>query len=166
MTHNNRLPFQCKNLVQLAEKIKNPSLNIDSTVHGSFRVIITRCLQSSPHKRIKLESILKHVEIKKHLKGTKHSVSKNLEQIDNKSLPTCAIEWSKVIDKVPNNMPSPLEKKEKNMKKTANEFMASYSKDNLIQLNGRLIDIILEKSSAIKLLEDEIMHLKQLKIDL
>jgi serine/threonine protein kinase len=167
MTHKNKLPFQSKSMEQLCAKINNPVLNIDQGVLGGFRVIITRSLQPSPHRRIKLESILKHAEIKRHLKGVKLNPStKHIQQIDSK-LPDCTIEWNKVIDKVPNNLPqTPPDSREKMLRKINYDFMSNYSKDNLVQLNGRLIDMIIEKNAVLKHMEEELRELRQLKIAL
>ena len=44
--------------------------------------------------------------------------------------------------------------------------MQHYSKDNLVNLNTKLIDIIVEKNLIISNLENEIKQLRQLKLQL
>ena len=148
---------------QLCQKINNPVLNIDQSVYGAFRVIIQRCLQSQPHRRIKLEAILKHTEVKNHLKGYNFQ-HKNIHQIDK--IPKNTIEWNNIINEVPNNFPKTSENKQKSIKRLNREFMHNYSKDSLIQLNGRLIDMIIERNHEIEKLQNELKQLKELKIEL
>jgi len=162
MTHNGRIPFQCKNFDQLREKINNCKFEVDKSVYGGFRVIIQRCLQASPHKRIKLEALVKHADIKKYLKGQSKSFNK-INQIDR--VPNFEQEWLNIVTKLPNNLPpppkSPLEKRTRDNNL---QFMHNYSKDNLVNLNSRLIDMIVEKNLLISKLELEIKQIKLLKL--
>ena len=162
MTHNGRVPFQCKTIDQLREKINNSKFIIDECVYGSFRVIIQKCLQISPHKRIKLESLIKHIEIRKYLKGHCKNYKK-INQIDK--IPTYENEWMNIVKNIPNNLPQQQKTQvEKRSIKNNVEFMKNYSKDNLVHLNTRLIDVIVEKNIIISKLEKELTELRQLKL--
>lgn len=161
MTHNGKIPFQCKNIDQLRKNI-NKKIEINDNINGAFKIIINKCIQLSPHKRIKLDVLVKHSEIKKNLKGNLRN-TKTIHQIDK--VPTYEKEWMNIVNNIPNQLPtpSPVEK----IKREYNlEFMQHYSKDNLVHLNTRLINIITEKNMIILQLHNEIKELRQLKLDL
>ena len=159
MTHKGKIPFQSKEIDQLKEKISTCKFDVAPTVNGAFRIIIQKCIQVSPHKRIKLELLVKHTEIKKHLKGQSKSFQK-INQID--SVPNYEQEWINIVQKIPNKTPPPKTPVEKRTREYNLEFMQHYSKDNLINLNTRLIDIMTEKNMIIFELHKEIKELKQL----
>ena len=158
MTHNGKIPFQCKNFDRLREKVNNCKFDIDPNVYGAFRVIIQKCIQVSPQKRLKLETLVKHSEIRKYLKDQSQNFDK-IKQIDH--IPNYNQEWLNIVKKIPNKMPSPVEKKI-NLRNI--DFMQNYSKDNLINLNSRLIDTVVEQKMIISKLEKNLSQLKNTMI--
>ena len=163
MTHNGKIPFQCKNIDQLREKVNTCKFEVDPKVYGSFRVIIQKCIQVSPHKRLKLDTLLKHTEIKKYLKGQSNSYKK-INQIDH--IPNYEQEWLSIVKKIPSRMPPPITPVDKKKNWTNVEFMQHYSKDNLINLNTRLIGMLTEKNMIILELHKEIKQLRELKLEI
>ena len=161
MTHNGKIPFSCKNFDQLRDKINRCKFEIDLSVNGSFKVIIQKCIQSSPHKRIKLDVLIKHSEIKKHIPNK--NVIKKINQIEK--IPNYEDEWKAIVKKIPNNLPILSSDTEKNKHQTNLDFMEHYSKDNLIHLNTRLIDTVVEKNIIIAQLQKQISDLKKFNMN-
>ena len=155
ITHK-RLPFQCKNNEQLYLMINDCKYKIDPSVHAGFRVIIDRCIQVSPHKRIKLNILLNHCEIKKFVNAKQQAKNnKIITQIEK--IPNMLSEWENILQQFPSNIKKTPEVK---LQKTI-DFMQHYTKDDLIFLNSKLIDNIVNKDITISNLKKEISFLKQ-----
>jgi len=161
MTHK-KTPFECKTMDLLREKILNGKYIINDNVYGAFKTIITRCIQISPHKRIKLETLLKYSEIKKHIKYciVKHH---DFEQIDK--VPSFVNDWNKIVNKIPNKIPiKPETRIEKKHHDIDYNFMKHYTKNDLVYLNTRLINTIVGLNIEMKKLENELKNLKCKKV--
>lgn len=144
LTHN-KLPFVCKNFEELHLKIEQCKYNVRNDIDISFKSIINRCIQSSPHKRIKLNALLNHPEIKKHLDIEKKKQKKNITQINK--IPQMLSDWKDELKNFPNKIKeNPPENK---MRKTG-DFLDHYSKQDLVYLNITLVDEIIAKNKIIK----------------
>lgn len=153
LTHN-KLPFICKTMEELVQKVTSNQYVCNSNTHAGFRVIIERCLQASPHKRIKLDVLLKHSEIKKYLEVDKKKKQNTIKQIDK--LPQMLSDWENIIKEYPNKIK---QKPKTPQMLNALSFMDHYSKENLIYLNGKLIDEIVNKNIIIDNLKNELRRL-------
>ena len=125
---------------------------LNDNINSNFKGIINRCLQTSPHKRIRLSEILKISSVKKFKPITE--CFQKINQIDK--IPTFTTEWKGIVNNIPKKLPPEQEKKEQKIKQYNRDFMLNYSKDNLIQLNNRLIDLLVEKDAIIQQLKQQL----------
>ena len=151
LTHN-KMPFDCRTLIQLNQKILTGKYMLNDNINSNFKGIINRCLQTSPHKRIRLSEILKISSVKKFKPITE--CFQKINQIDK--IPTFTTEWKGIVNNIPKKLPPEQEKKEQKIKQYNRDFMLNYSKDNLIQLNNRLIDLLVEKDAIIQQLKQQL----------
>ena len=154
LTHK-KMPFDCKTLQQLNQKILQGKYILDENINSNFKGIIKRCLQTSPHKRIRLPEILKLSSVKKYKPVTEYF--QKINQIDK--IPNFTIEWKGIVNNIPKKIPPAQEKKEQKIKMYNRDFMNNYSKDNLIHLNNRLIDILVEKDTLIQQLLEKLKNI-------
>ena len=157
MTHR-KMPFECKTLLKLQEKITIGKYQMNEFILTEFKNIITKCLQVAPYRRLRLNDVLKLSNIRKY-KPKQTEVFQKIKQIDN--IPNITNEWKNILNNIPNKIPqTKSENKSKQIRKWNCDFMKNYSKDNLVHLNSKLIDIICEKDKQIKELKDELQKRK------
>ena len=123
-------------------------------ISPAFKIIIQKCIQEAPHKRIKLDILLQHSEIKKHINKLEYMPKKIINQIDK--IPSYQQEWEKIIKQIPNNIPRPKTVAEQKKCQSNIAFMQHYTKDRLIFFNMRLIDEIINKNSEIEELKKKL----------
>ena len=156
MTHNNKLPFMAKSIDKLNEKITLAKFNINHQVLPIFQTMIKKCIQVSPHRRIKLDVILRMQNIKKHLdKDINVNKQKTIKQINK--VPQHQVEWNSIVNNLEVRPYTPITQTNQAQRKTSiYSFMEHYSKDNLVRLNTKLIDVICEKNNLILKLEQKL----------
>ena len=156
MTHASKLPFECKSFEQLKIHINHPKIEFHSTILRSFKNIIIKCIDASPHKRIKLDVLISHKNIKIYLNNKDIKIKNHINQIDN--IPLHNSDWNKILKNIPNklNIVPVNEIVVDNIKKKDD-----ISKNELQELNERLLDIISEKCIEIEELNVENEKLKK-----
>jgi NIMA (never in mitosis gene a)-related kinase len=153
LTHK-KMPFNCKTIEQLNQQILQGKYILNDSINSNFKGIIKRCLQTSPHKRIRLPEILKLSTVKKHKPITE--CFQKIKQIDK--IPNFTIEWKGIVNNIPKQLPPTQDKKEQKKIIYNRDFMDNYSKDNLIHLNNKLIDMLIEKDAIIKKLSEQLKN--------
>ena len=152
MTHESKLPFECKNFQELKIQINTPKIVVNNNILPEFKTIILKCIQSSPHKRIKIETLMSLKGVKQYL--TKHDLKfyKNIHQIDK--VPIHHNDWENIMKKLPTKLKKPT------VQEKQCELLKNHSKFELIKLNERLLHIVTEKNKEIQKLNIENNELK------
>jgi serine/threonine protein kinase len=157
MTHNTKLPFECKTFEELKLKINSPNIKYDKTILPLFKHIITKCIQPLPQKRIKLDALLSYKEIKEKLNVKKVNVEPHIYQVEK--IPLHKDDWRNFLTHLPNHFKENDDSEENddgeenNYKST---LLKTHSKHYLIKLNQRLLDIITEKNKELEKLNKEL----------
>ena len=150
MTHASKLPFECKSFQQLKIHINHPKIEFNTTILRSFKNIIIKCIDASPHKRIKLDVLISQKNIQVYLNSKDIKIKNHINQIDN--IPLHNSDWNKILKKIPNKLNNiPVNK----------IVVDDIPKNELQRLNEQLLDIISEKCIEIEKLNVENEKLKK-----
>jgi NIMA (never in mitosis gene a)-related kinase len=121
-------------------------LVIHPSVPTGFQIVIKKCTCKSPHARPKIDDLIKYSEIKRYLVSTSKIPTK-IKQIN--SVPHDVAEWKKHLPK------------SKHINNIDCDFMKHYTNEELVFLNMRLIDTIIEKNNIIATLKSQIRMLNK-----
>ena len=145
-----RLPFTAKNIIELTYKLSTGRIQYVHKINEEFKTIINRCLQTSPYRRITLNTLLQIPQIKNNLI---HPISSPITFV-KLPIPKSTIDWKNVLTHVPcRTTPEPSHiQSSVRLYKTMNK----YSNSQLIALNSKLVQQIMEKNEIILKLEAQI----------
>lgn len=149
------LPFLARNIYELNYKIAKAKFDIKQTTNEKFTAIIKKCLQTSTHRRITLYELLQIPEIKQHFVS---NIPTTIVKFVDIKVPQRTKDWSSAVKNLPcRTTPDPVTL-EQTIKKY--NFMEHYTKQQLIELNSRLLEQIYHKNEHILSLERKINKLK------
>lgn len=144
------LPFLAKNVSELYYKISYTNFEFNLKTHEVFKTIIKKCLQRSTYKRISLHTLLEMPQIKQHLIDKIEHINIKFSEIQ---IPMRTRDWPRLVQKLPCKLST--EKVPKKLK-----FFDHYTKSQLIDLNTKLLEQIVQKNEHILYLEKQLKLLK------
>jgi len=150
MTHESKLPFECKSFQEIKININSPNLIFNTTILQSFKKIILKCIEPSSYKRIKLDILISHKNIRVYLNNKDIKIKNHINQIDN--IPLNNSDWNKILKNIPNKL---------NNVPVNEIILEDIPKYELETLNQQLLDIISKKCKEIEELSVENEKLKK-----